>query len=519
MSKKLSRRDFVRITTAAGATVAVTGLLGCGSSQKNGAARAKPSPGPEPGGPAATPAPAAAAASTSPARKSLDAVDPRAIEEFVKGFKGTVVRPTDPAYAKARLMWNTRFDRHPGLIARCKDPSDVARAIDFVRGENALVSVRGGGHSIGGYSVCDGGLVINLSALKQLKVNRHKKTVTAAPGVLLGEIENAAAKKGLATVTGQCADVGVGGFTLGGGEGVMTRKYGMACDNLISAQVVLASGKTVTASAKENPDLYWALCGGGGNFGVVTSFECRAFPVNKVLAGDLIYKLPDAAAALTFYREFQAKAPDELFVLARIGALPPKPAVFMFHVVLLDKTKAGMAALKALRAHGKPLADTIRPMTYLASQRLDPTPPQGLSGTRAGFLPSLDDGCVSSLTQICSKGPPMFLTEMVPMDGASSRVPVADTAFSLRQSGFNFMVTSGWRTPEQGPPTQQFIHGVWDAVRPFSKGVYVNQLEDEGDKRVKEAYGANYARLAKLKAQFDPDNMFRSNQNIAPARG
>lgn len=522
MSKKLSRRDFVRITTAAGATVAATGLLGCGSSQKSDAARAKASPGPEPTGPtAASPAAAAPAAaetaSTGAARKSLDAVDPKALEEFIKGFKGTCIRPTDAAYNKARMMWNTRYDRHPGLIAKCKDTSDVVRAIDFVGGQNALVSVRGGGHSMGGYSVCDGGLVIDLTGLKGLTVDRRKKTMTAAPGVLLGEMEEAGAKKGLATITGQCPDVGVGGFTLGGGEGVLTRKYGMACDNLVSAQVVLANGKTVTASAKENPDLYWALRGGGGNFGVVTSFVCRAFPVKKVMAGDLIYKLPDAAAALDFYREFQKKAPDELNVVARIGALPPKPAVFMFDVVLLEKTKAGMAALKALRKHGKPLADTIKPMSYLASQRRMPSPPPGPSAVRTGFLPSIDDACISSLTKVCSKGPPMFLTEIVPLDGASSRVAVGDTACGLRQSGFNFMVTSAWMKPEQGGMVQKWVHGVWGAVQPFCKGVYVNLLEDEGQKRIAEAYGANYARLATLKAKFDPDNMFRSNQNIAPA--
>ncbi len=491
----LSRREFVKLTGAVGASVATGGLLGCGSSWRR--PRSLPRAG--------------------SGCKTLDSMSSGVVEELAGDFKGTLIRPGDEAYDQARQMWNRRFDHHPGLIARCRDPSDVVRTVELVRSEGLLVSVRSGGHSFGGYSVCDGGVVIDLSAMKQLRVDADEKVVVAGPGVLLGEIEEAAQAHGLATITGRCPGVGVSGYTLGGGEGSLTRKHGLACDNLLSARVVLTTGELVTASAEENPDLYWALRGGGGNFGVVTSFECRAHPVGQVLAGSILYR-PDAArAALDVYREVMAEAPDELFVVARFGRFPPEPPVFMFHVVYAGDPDAGEAAARPLRGHGKPLADTLAPMSYLAAQRLEPSSPPAPGAARTGYFTSLSDAMLDAFCESCGQGPPGYLAQLVPLNGASSRVPVSATAFALRDPGYSLLLVSSWETPEQAEPATSWVYRAWQALRPFSHGAYVNLLEDEGSERVQEAYGANYARLAELKAVYDPDNVLRSNQNIAPA--
>jgi hypothetical protein len=344
-------------------------------------------------------------------------------------------------------MWNRRFDRHPGLIARCRAASDVVRAVQFVRSENLLVSVRSGGHSFGGHSVCDGGVVIDLSAMKRLQVKARERVVVMGPGVLLGEVEEAAQARGLATITGQC----------------------------------------------------------------------RAHPVSDVLAGSLIYAPGDGRAALDVYRDVMAEAPDELFVAARFVAVPPDPPVFMFHVLWAGDPGAGEAAVRPLRTYGKPLADTLAPMGYLAAQRLEPSSPPGPNAARTGFFPSLSDEILDAFSEACGKGPPDHLAQLVPLNGASSRVPPSETAFPLRDAGYALLLISGWERPAQARAAMDWVHGGWQTLRPYSRGAYVNLLEDEGPERVGEAYGGNYARLAALKAVYDPENMFRSNQNIAPA--
>jgi FAD/FMN-containing dehydrogenase len=487
-SVRISRRDFLRLTASAGVAVSVGGVPAHARSRN-----------------------------TYQARRSVETINEKVIGDFVSGVHGSVVRPTDQVYESARRIWNAKFDRRPGLIVRCADQADVKRAVDFARAENLLVAVRGGGHSWAGYSTCDGGLVIDLSGMKQLHVDRQERVVRAQPGLLGSELDAATQRVGLAMVLGGCGSVGIGGYTLGGGEGDLNGKFGLSCDNLLSADVVLADGRSITASSRENADLFWALRGGGGNFGIVTSFLFRAYALTNVFAGQLIYDVAQAPAVLRAYREYASSAPDALTAGLTFTLLKDGPSLLLHAVYAGDEASAA-PVLRSLRKLAKPKADTIAPVSYLAFKTAKAGPPPGFPSTvRTAFLPALRDEVIDAISDVGAHIPPAAELEMFHLHGAVSRVPLSDTAFPLRQRGFDCFAAAAWLEPAQRDAVHGWVQSFWDAVRPHAQRAYTNMLNDEERDRVKEAYGRQYARLAMLKRQFDPDNLFRMNPNIKPS--
>lgn len=484
-TNEISRRNFLKLTASTGVALSIGGseCLNAGVFQE---------------------------------RRSADTINERRVRDFVSGVHGSVIRPTDQTYESARRIWNAKFDRHPGLIVRCADQADVKRAVDFARAEDLLVAVRSGGHSWAGYSTCDGGVVIDLSGMKQFDVDRGKQVVRAQPGLLGSELDAATQRVGLAMVIGGCGSVGIGGFTLGGGEGDLSGKFGLSCDNLISADVVLADGRTITASTQENADLFWALRGGGGNFGIVTSFLFHAYPLTNVFAGQLIYDVSQARAVLRAYREYALSAPDELMAGLTFTVLKDGPALLLHAVYAGDETSASKV-LSALRKLAKPNVDTLAPISYLAFKTARPGPPSGFPSTvRSAFLPTLRDEVIDAISEVGAHVPPAAEIEMFHLHGAVSRVPLADTAFPLRQPGFDCFAAAAWLAPAQRDAVERWIQSFWNAVHPYARGAYTNMFSDEESDRVKEAYGGQYARLAMLKRRFDPDNFFRLNPNIRP---
>ena len=450
-------------------------------------------------------------------RRSAETINERRVHDFVSGVHGSVIRPSDQTYESARRIWNAKFDRRPSLIVRCADQADVKRAVDFARAEDLLVAVRSGGHSWAGYSTCDGGLVIDLSGMKQFDLDRGKQVVRAQPGLLGNELDAATQRVGLAMVIGGCGSVGIGGFTLGGGEGDLSGKFGLSCDNLLSAEVVMADGRTATASTRENADLFWALRGGGGNFGIVTSFLFRAYPLTNVFAGQLIYDVSQARAVLRGYREYALSAPDALMAGFTFTVVKDGPALLLHAVYAGDEASASKV-LSTIRKLANPKADTIAPISYLAFKTASAGPPPGFPSTvRTAFLPTLRDEVIDAISEVGARVPPAAEIEMFHLHGAVSRVPLTDTAFPLRQPGFDCFAAAAWQAPAQRDAVERWIQSFWDAVRPYARGAYTNMFSDDESDRVKEAYGRQYARLAMLKRRFDPDNFFRLNPNIKPS--
>ncbi len=450
-------------------------------------------------------------------RRSVDMVNKTVIRDFIAGLHGSVLRRADQAYESARRVWNAKFDRFPGLIVRCANTTDVKRAIDFARTENLLIAVRGGGHSFAGHSSCDGGLVIDLSRMKGLQIDAQRHMVRAQPGLLGNELDLATQQAGLAMVLGGCGSVGVGGFTVGGGEGALSGKYGLSCDNLLSAEVVLADGRVVTASADKHGDLFWALRGGGGNFGVVTSFQFRAYPLTQVIAGRLIYDITQARAVMRAYRAFAPSAPDELtagftFSLSKDGP------VLRLQAVYAGGEASAAPVIAALRKLAKAKADTITPVSYLAFKNADPGPPPGFPSTvRTAFLAELPDEAIDAISEVGAQIPRAAEIEMFHLHGAVSRVALESSAFPLRQPGFDCFAAAAWLAPGQRQAVSGWVQRFWKAVRPHASGAYTNMLSDDEGDRVKDAYGRQYARLAALKKRYDPHNLFRLNPNILPA--
>jgi FAD/FMN-containing dehydrogenase len=490
MSSELSRRDFVKIVGSTGVILSA-GALGVPACARGGR--------------------------VARARRRVGAIDEAAFRKFAAGFHGSLLRPTDPEYESSRRIWNARFDRHPSLIARCADTADVQRTVDFARAEHLLVAVRGGGHSFAGHGVCDGGLVLDLSRMKALQIDRQQRVIGAGPGLLSSELDAATRETGLAMVLGGCGSVGIGGFTLGGGEGALSGKYGLSCDNLLSADVVLADGRLVSASSEKNADLFWGLRGGGGNFGVVTSFRFRAHPVTKVVAGQLVYDLTQAPAVLRAYRAFAPSAPDELTADFAVSRVERAPALVLSVVHAGDAASAA-PVLRTLRSFAKGKADTIAPVSYHDYQLASPGPPAGFPTiARGGFLPHLSDEVIDAVIAVGAETPPAAEFEMNHLHGAVSRVPLAETAFPLRQPGFDCFAIAGWLNPGEHDAAVGWVQRFFDAVRAHARGAYVNVLNEDEGERVRASYGPQFARLAALKRKYDPENFFRFNPNILPA--
>ncbi len=438
-------------------------------------------------------------------------------------FRGRLVSDTDAGYDESRRVWNAMIDKRPALIAHCTGAADVIAALGFARERGLRVAVRGGGHNVAGLSTCDDGMVIDLSAMKGIRVDSASLTVRAEPGLRWVEFDHETQAFGLATTGGTVGDTGIAGLTLGGGFGWLAGKYGMTIDNLLSADVVTADGQLLTASADQNHDLFWAIRGGGGNFGVVTSFEYALHPVGPVITGGgVFHELHDAREVLRLYREFYASAPDEVTCYA--GLLPsPHGPVVAVAAAHCGSLKDGERALAPLKDFGSPVHDRLGPLPYVVQQSLlDQLMPTGVQNYwKADYVKGLSDDVIDAAVGAYARTPsPRSLMLFIPVNGAAGRVPADATAFPHRDgSAVAVGIYALWDDPADNDENVEWARETWSAIQPFaSGGVYVNDLsEDEGDDRVRTAYGSNYGRLARIKAAYDPDNVFRLNANIKPA--
>jgi FAD/FMN-containing dehydrogenase len=437
-------------------------------------------------------------------------------------IRGEVVLPEDVAYDQARRVWNGMIDRRPAAIAYLAGSDDVVAAINFARARNLLVAVRAGGHNIGGASICDGGIVLDLSRMKKIEVDPVKRIARAQAGLNLGEFDAATQAHGLATTMGVNADTGIAGLTLGGGFGKLGRKYGLAADNLISVEIVTADGRLLRASATENQDLFWAIRGGGGNFGIVTSFEYRLFPVGPiVLAGSIVHPYDRARDAMHFYQAFASTAPDELSLDAALATAPSGERVFSISVCYIGPIEQAEKAIQPLRAHGSPIQEQIAPRSYLEIQSAaDAIFPRGRRYYwKAQFLRELSDAAIDTLLTAYASAPSESLLVLQHVGGAIARVPATATPYANRDALYDCFPISIWDNPAEDAARIRWARELWEAMRPFSTGgVYANNLGEEGTERIEAAYGENYARLRALKTKYDLTNFFRLNQNIKPAQ-
>lgn len=443
-----------------------------------------------------------------------------AVQEFAANLRGDLVRPEDDAYEATRAVFNGMIDKRPTMIVRCVGTADVIQGVDFARTHDLLLSVRGGGHSVAGNAVSDGGLMLDLSPMKGIRVDPARRTAQAQAGLTLGEFDHETQAFGLATTLGVVSVTGIAGLTLGGGLGWLNGKHGLACDNLVSADVVTADGGLLTASEEENEDLFWGIRGGGGNFGVVTSFEYRLHPVGPVLGGGLRYSAAQARDFLRFYHEFASSCPDELSTAASLGLTPDGGVAAGVAVCYCGPIEAAERVLRPLRTFGSPLEDSIQPMPY---RTLQGAPDAGFPLGRqhywkSSYLKDLSDEAIEIMVRFVAEMPsPASGVGLQQMHGAASRVDPAATAFPHRDEHYDFLILSQWADPTDSEENIRWTREFFEAMEPFfEKGVYVNNLGEEGEDRVKEAYGANYERLVALKNKYDPTNLFRLNQNIKP---
>jgi len=455
-----------------------------------------------------------------------------AIERLAGSLEGELIAPRYAAYDEARRIWNGAIDRRPACIARCTGVADVVAAVRFAREHDLLVAVRSGGHGVAGHAVCDGGLVVDLSPMKGIRVDPAARSARAQAGVLWGELDRETQLFGLATVGGIVTHTGIAGLTLGGGIGWLMRKHGATVDNLLSADVVTAQGEIVTASENENPDLFWAIRGGGGNFGIVTSLEYRLHRVGPtVLAGPVFHPLEDAPAVLRFYREFVAAAPDELTTIFDLSVPPPFPSlpeevhgkpVVMVGACYAGPPDEGAEVVRPLKQFGRPIADLLEPKPYTALQAMfDPLVPHGWHRYwKSVELPPLTDDAIDTLVEhsLALTSPKSYCI-VFQLGGALARVGQDETAFSQRDATHNVNINAVWT--EDDPHTDRHIawaRAFFDAMQPHAgRRVYLNFLGDEGEDRVRQAYGTEqYERLVEIKRKYDPTNLFRLNQNIEP---
>jgi FAD/FMN-containing dehydrogenase len=457
-------------------------------------------------------------------------VDSAKVEEFRAGLRGQLIQPGDAGYDAARKVHNGMIDKRPRLIARCADVADVITAVNFGRENKLPVSIRCGGHNAGGLGICDDGLVIDLAPIKYAHVDPAARTVRVGGGTTWGDVDHATHAFGLAVPAGIISTTGVGGLALGGGIGHLTRNFGLTCDNLLAADVVLADGTLVTASAEKNADLFWALRGGGGNFGVVTSFLFKAHPISTVYAGPMLYELDQAADVMKWYREFITKAPNELNGFFLFMVVPPGPpfpeplhmkkmcGVMWCYSGALEKAED---AFKPVRAFRKPALDLVGPLPYPAVQSMfDALYPPGLQWYwRADFVNELSDAAIAQHVKQGSAVPTMHSTmHLYPVNGAAARVGKQDTAWSYRDANWAQVTVGVDPDPANREKITAWSKAYFDALHPHSAGgAYVNFMMDEGEERIKATYRDNYPRLAAVKKKYDPTNFFRVNQNIKPA--
>ena len=458
-------------------------------------------------------------------------LDPRAINQLRGEFRGALLRPGEEGYDEARRIWNGGIDRRPALIARCAGVGDVVAAVRFARDHDLLISVRGGGHAVAGHAVCDGGIMIDLSLMKAIRVDPEARTARAAGGVLWGELDRATQAFGLATTGGIISHTGIGGLTLGGGLGHLMRKHGLTVDNLLAVDLVTADAERIAVSAESEPELFWGLRGGGGNFGIATTLEYRLHKVGPlVLGGPIFWRLTDAPDVLRVIRDFAPEAPDELGISIALVKAPPMP--------FLPKEEYGQPALglvlawtgdpaegekviAPLRAISTPIAELVRPVPYVALQSmLDAGAPHGRHYYwKAHRIPVLTDGVIDTIVgRAETMTSPFSQIGVWAVGGAVSRIDPTATAVGEREIGFEINIAAGW--PPRDTESQRHVAWVreaWDALRPHSVGVYANFLSDEGAEGLEAAYRGRLRRLTALKDRYDPENVFRLNANIPPS--
>ncbi len=445
-----------------------------------------------------------------------------ALKKLEAALRGEVLLPGHPGYHPARVLFNAMIDKHPALIVRCRESGDVLRALEFARGNHLQVAVRGGGHNVAGKALCDDGMVIDLSGMKGIRVDPAARTARAEPGLTWGEFDRETQEHGLATTGGFVSTTGIAGLTLGGGLGWLMRRYGLACDNLRSVEIITADGQVRTASGSENPDLFWAVRGGGGNFGIVTSFEYRLHPVGQMLAGVVFFPLEQAEAGLRAYRDLMAAAADELMAYAIFLTSPEGAKMFAVPVCYVGPMVRGEESLRQLRSHPGVAADLVRPMSYLEIQSMfDPGFPSGrLNYWKSSFLRERSDEAIATLVARFRTVPsPFSAVAIEPFGGAVARVKVDETAYPHRRARFSLVIVSMWTDPAESAANSGWGRELWTAMQPFSsEAVYVNYLDTDDADRVPAAYdAATYQRLRQVKERYDPENFFRVNQNIVPA--
>lgn len=453
---------------------------------------------------------AATQAATRPSEASL--------AEFARGLKGTVFHPGDAAYERLRMGYAAKYAAHPALIVHPVNTDDLLRTLEFTKTHQTPLAIRCGGHSYAGYSTCEGGLVLDMSGFAGVEIAADKSRARIGGGMLCGGVETETARAGVATVLGQCPSVGVGGFLLGGGVGPLMGKHGLGCDNVLGVELVLADGRVVRASAEENPDLYWAIRGGGGNFGIATAFEVALHPTTTVFAGSITLEAGDPREFLRAYGACVTSAPDELTLIGRIWAEPKKKPQIEIEACYLGEQAAGERALAALRGNPAVVHDSMRLRPYLTLEQMVPADiPPSYHEHCGGFFAELDDRRIEALAHAYANVPTPADCFLTHLHGAVTRVPVNATAFPLRRSGIACDAAAYWNPPDGQNAAKAWIDALKAALPVDTDGTYVNGMDREGESSVRRAYGANYARLQHIKKKYDPENVFSLNQNIRPA--
>lgn len=459
------------------------------------------------------------------------AISTTAIDELTSSLRGKLIQPGEADYDEARKIHNAMVDKHPALIVQCTGVADIITSLNFARNNNLLFTVRGAGHNVAGSSVCDGGIVIDLSHMKGIRIDPSERTAQVEPGVTWGELNHDLQIFGLAATGGFVSTTGVSGLTLGGGFGWLLRKHGLALDNLLSVDVVTADGQFITANETQHADLFWGIRGGGGNFGIVTSFKFKVHPVGSVWGGMVMHPTSKGKEAIKYWRDYTINSPEELTGAALIFHPPaelPVPEVLHREGIVgtggvyAGDLNTGEQVLRELRQFGPPEADIFQQMPYSEAQIMaDFLWPRGLYNYwKSNFLNELSDEAIETMLKFFAMAPSRLTVIVIEHtgDGAMSRIGNEETAFASRNGRFNFLVTSLWTNPSETDANIRWTRELWDAMKPFmADAVYINYMGDEGEDRIKQAYGNKYKRLAVIKNQYDPDNLFRINQNIAPA--
>jgi FAD/FMN-containing dehydrogenase len=463
-------------------------------------------------------------------RRFLSMIDEAAVEQFKTGLRGELIQPDDPSYDEARKVFNGMIDKRPRMIARCSDVADVITSVNFARENEVLLAVRSGGHNGAGWAVADDGLVIDLSGMNGVRVDPEERTVRVEGGCTWGDVDHAAHAFGLAIPTGIISTTGVGGLTLGGGHGYISRKYGLTIDNLLEADMVLADGSFVKASEEENEDLFWAIRGGGGNFGVVTSFLFRGNPVSTVYAGPMVWELDRAEEIMRWYRKFSLQAPEELYGFFAFLIVPPGPP---FPEHLHNRNMCGIVwcfsgAMEEAEDAFRPIREQVGPAAFeflgpmplpVLNSLFDELYPPGLQQYwRGDFVTELSDDAIAMHLRYGPEVPTVQSTmHLYPIDGAPHQVGRHETAFSHREANWSAVFYGVDPDPVNNERITEWAKDYWTALHPYSAGgAYVNFMMDEGQERIKATYRDNYERLVEIKNKYDPTNLFRVNQNIQP---